>query len=276
MIIQNAYELKISRLYHYQRLNLDWLRQIIFDQKIYFSNPANFNDPWDCRPYFNIPPADDHVACERCIQWFAAVARKRTPCLDEQEHARKVLELRNNRSSFEQQIHAFSDGMVGEINRIYRVYCLSTKADSTLMWSHYTNDHQGICLEFACDNIVFGSAIQIQYSREYPLLDFAIDGQDPLGMLPLFVKSDVWSYEDEFRVIAQEVFQLPRADILRTRRNLLRYPPGSLKAVILGCMIPQSDAMELRGIMDQQFPQRVALKRAVRSPDRYSLSIVNC
>jgi hypothetical protein len=276
MIIQNAHELKISRLYHYQRLDLDWLRQVLFDQKIYFSNPANFNDPWDCRPYFNIPSADDHVACERCIQWFAAAARKRTPCLDEQEHARKVLELRNNRSSFEQQIQAFSDAMVGEINRTYRVYCLSTKADSTLMWSHYTNNHQGICLEFACDNIVFGSAIQIQYRREYPSLDFAIDGQDPLGMLPLFVKSDVWSYEDEFRVIAQEIFQMPRMDILRTRRNLLRYPPESLKAVIMGCMITQSDAMKLRGIIDQQFPQRVALKQAVRSPDRCRLSIVHC
>jgi hypothetical protein len=166
--------------------------------------------------------------------------------------------------------------MIGEINRIYRVYCLSTKPDNTLMWSHYTTNHQGICLEFACDNIVFGSAIQIQYSREYPSLDFAIDGQDPLGMLPLFVKSDVWSYEDEYRVIAQEIFQAPRADILRTRRNLLTYLPGALRAIIMGCMIPQSDATKLREIIDQQFPQRVALKQAVRSPDRYSLSIVNC
>ena len=90
------------------------------------------------------------------------------------------------------------------------------------------------------------------------------------------MKSDVWSYEDEFRVIAQEIFQLPRVDILRTRRNLLKFPPGSLKSIIMGCMIPQSDAMKLRGIIDRQFPQRVALKQAVRSPDRYSLSIVNC
>ena len=95
-------------------------------------------------------------------------------------------------------------------------------------------------------------------------------------MLPLFVKSDVWSYEDEYRVIAQEVFQLPRTDILRTRKNLTKCPPGALRAVIMGCMIPQSDAAELRRIIDQQFPQRVALKRAVRSPDRYSLSIVMC
>jgi hypothetical protein len=44
----------------------------------------------------------------------------------------------------------------------------------------------------------------------------------------------------------------------------------------MGCMIPQSDAAELRRIIDEQFPPYVALKRAVRTPDRYSLSILMC
>lgn len=276
LIIQNANELKIARLYHYQQFNTDWIRQILFDRKIHFSNPENFNDPWDCRPYFRIPSADDQQGCERCIRWFDAVARKRTLHLDEQEHSRKLLQLRNDRTSFELQIQEFSKGMAREINRIYRVYCLSTKPDNTLMWSHYSKNHRGICLEFSCNNIVFGSAIKIQYSREYPKLDFTIDGSDPLGMLPLFVKSDEWGYEDEYRVIAQEEFQWPRADVLRTRRNLLKRPAGALSAVIMGCMMSQSDAAQLREIIDQQFPPCVALKQAVRSRDRYSLSIVTC
>jgi hypothetical protein len=124
--------------------------------------------------------------------------------------------------------------------------------------------------------MIFGSAIQMQYSGEYPELDFSIDGLDPLGMLPLFIKADEWSYEDEYRVIALEVFQMPRADVPRTRRNFLKCPPGALSAVIMGCMMPQSDAAELRKIMDQRFPPCVALKRAVRSPNRYSLSIEMC
>jgi DUF2971 family protein len=276
MIIQNASDLKIARLYHYQPCNMDWMRQIILDRKIQFSNPRDFNDPWDCRPYFYIPEADDQRACERCVQWFDAAARKQAPGLDEQEHARKIIQLRNNRPSFERFIRDLSESIIEAINKIYRVYCLSTKPDSTLVWSHYSNNHQGVCLEFACNNIVFGSATQIQYSEEYPPLDFAIDAQDRLGLLPLFVKSDAWSYEDEYRVIAQEVFELPRTTILRTRKNFLKYPPGALRAIIMGCMIPQSDAAELRRIIDQQFPPHVALKRAVRTPNRYDLSILMC
>jgi hypothetical protein len=124
--------------------------------------------------------------------------------------------------------------------------------------------------------MVFGSALEVQYSDKYPSLEFAIDGKDPLGLLPLVVKSDVWRYENEYRVVAQENFQLPREDILRTRRNFLKYPPGALRAVIMGCMVCQSDVAELRKIIDQQFRPYVALKRAVRNRDDYGLSIVVC
>jgi hypothetical protein len=30
----------------------------------------------------------------------------------------------------------------------YRVYCLSEVCDSSLMWAHYADSHQGVCLEF--------------------------------------------------------------------------------------------------------------------------------
>jgi hypothetical protein len=274
MMIQHAIELNIPRLYHYQRFNADWIRQTILDRKIHLSNPKDFNDPWDCRPYFRIPSQEDPQGFERCIRWFDSAVRKQTSRLDEQEHAHKILQLRNDRSSFEHQIQDLSESIAREFTKIYRIYCLSTKPDVALMWSHHASNHQGVCLEFACDNLVFGSAIRIEYSREYPELDFAIYGQDPSGLSPLFVKSDIWSYEEEYRVIAQEIFQLPRSDILRTRKGFLKCPSGALRAVIMGCMIPESDAAELRRIIDRQFHPYVALKRAVRSPDRYSLSII--
>jgi hypothetical protein len=277
MIIQHAIELNITRLYHYQPFCSAWISQIIFDRKIHFSSPTNFNDPWDCRPYFRIPSEDDLQGFERCIEWLDAAVRQQTSNLDEQDHAQKILQLRNDRRLFERQIRDLSKSIGKALNEIYRIYCLSTKPDSTLMWSHYSRNHQGVCLEFACDNVEFGQAFEVQYSNEYPSLDFAIDAKQPIGLLPLLVKSDVWSYEDEYRVIAQEKIQGPdNTDILRTRKNFLKFPPDALKAVIMGCMISQSDATELRRIIDRQSPPHVALKRAVRSPDRYSLSVLMC
>jgi hypothetical protein len=43
----------ITRLYHYEKFCPQWLSATLSDQKIHCSNPANLNDPWDCRPSFD-------------------------------------------------------------------------------------------------------------------------------------------------------------------------------------------------------------------------------
>ena len=42
-----ASEMKVTSLYNYQTFCGDWLRQIMLDRRIHFSNPKYFNDPWD-------------------------------------------------------------------------------------------------------------------------------------------------------------------------------------------------------------------------------------
>jgi hypothetical protein len=34
------------------------------------------------------------------------------------------------------------------MDRRYRIYCLSARADSQLIWGHYADHHRGVCLEF--------------------------------------------------------------------------------------------------------------------------------
>jgi hypothetical protein len=156
-----------------------------------------------------------------------------------------------------------------------RVYCLSARFDSTLMWSHYANNHRGVCLEFRCDNEVFGPAMKVNYADDYPVFDFTSD--DPLVLL--ITKASAWSYEEEYRVVALEKFIDPAvaiAGVIRTKDDFLKLPPGALQSVIMGCMIVKSDADKLQEIIGKQFPRHVALKRAVRVPNRYSLSIETC
>src|SRR5215472_11992557 len=57
---QGAGQIGLSSLYHYQDFNLDSsddhlerLTDILKNHRIWCSNPANFNDPWDCKPYFD-------------------------------------------------------------------------------------------------------------------------------------------------------------------------------------------------------------------------------
>lgn len=56
--MQTAAHNGVQRLYHYQGSNLDYLRDTLANQRVYFSNPKNFNDPWDCNPCFQAAVED--------------------------------------------------------------------------------------------------------------------------------------------------------------------------------------------------------------------------
>jgi hypothetical protein len=69
---RTAASIGLPYLYHYQRFNLQGVRSVIVDKKLHLSRPSAFNDPWDCKPCFDIDLSDDesveaHAAYfERC------------------------------------------------------------------------------------------------------------------------------------------------------------------------------------------------------------------
>src|SRR5580658_960329 len=42
-----------ATLYHYEKFRAEWLTTTLRDRTIHCSDPANLNDPWDCRPCFD-------------------------------------------------------------------------------------------------------------------------------------------------------------------------------------------------------------------------------
>jgi hypothetical protein len=60
----------IKRLYHYERFNPEYLADALTKQRVHCSDPANLNDPWDCRPWFDDDALDDPKAVDELIKWF--------------------------------------------------------------------------------------------------------------------------------------------------------------------------------------------------------------
>jgi hypothetical protein len=49
-----AAEQGIDSLYHYDSYgDPTRFERILVEETIYCSNPNDFNDPWDCKPYYN-------------------------------------------------------------------------------------------------------------------------------------------------------------------------------------------------------------------------------
>ena len=134
----DAATLKMQRLFHYQQFKPDWLRTTLLEEKIWFSNPADFNDPWDCRPFFYIPGENEPDLKERYVEWFCA----RSADMPEEERAVKAKALREDLAYLKSVVEQFSKLMTNANREQYRIYCLSSQPDSPLMWSHYTDNHR--------------------------------------------------------------------------------------------------------------------------------------
>lgn len=255
-------------LYHWQRFNEDRLGAALASNRIYCSSPGAFNDPWDCKPHFNSDVLADPVENQRHVDWAVDVCNRKAPMLPQAVESLQQT-LLADRARASELINQISAAMAPAINERYRVYCLGPDVGNLLMWAHYAEDHKGICVEFDLRNDTLCGALKCDYLPAFPVMKLH-DNSEAASLSILLSKSDVWQYEQEYRLIAQErAVAIPGADTLMTDDSLLRLPAMALRAIVAGC---QADYDRVRGLVAQVAPQ-VTVRRAVRVPNRYELAI---
>lgn len=277
MKFKTAAVLSIDKLYHYLSFTKpERLARIFTEKTVYCSNPKDFNDPWDCRPCFNKEVLNDPKEYDRIVKWFISCNRKINSTLSEREHKQREQELKSNSSLLEFMIDEVTSGIEKAIQSQYRVFCMSSHPDSPLMWSHYGDKHQGICLEFSAHNNLFCAALQVDYMSSYPIFNL-YENDESKDLMPFITKSCMWSYEGEFRLITAELpYVFP--DVPSSQNGFVSLPNGSLKSVIIGCQMTKKDR-DIVSSLVLKSGWNVVLKEAQKIPNRYELEIktlVNC
>lgn len=94
------------------------------------------------------------------------------------------------------------------------IYSLSKTYNNEIMWSHYSNNHKGYCIEYEFDaikqlNLVrednqnhlhhFDAFVKVNYSKKTPEKSIGNEHQSFINFLSR--KSDNWKYEVEYRLI---------------------------------------------------------------------------
>ena len=86
--------------------------------------------------------------------------------------------------------------------------CLSKNWNHPLMWSHYAQNHKGMCLCLEADNEILSkvSYISQRIKRSLEEIQNLVENEDPifLDYVTLY-KAKVWSYEREYRIISPRV-----------------------------------------------------------------------
>jgi hypothetical protein len=110
----------------------------------------------------------------------------------------------------------------------WNICSFSETYDNILMWSHYSNDHKGFCVEYQYEELreyCEKALLPIRYSDKIPCGDLNIEDSHKI----LFSKAKQWQYELEWRFVGQ-----PRSS---EKYPLINVPKP--KAIYLGCKIEE-------------------------------------
>jgi hypothetical protein len=249
-----------ARLYNYQRFCPEWLSTTLREQKVRCSNPASLNDPWDCKPWYDNRSIDTPEQIDALIGWVRQFPQ---PGVSPRQQAQFESILRTNTDFRQKFIDDFSTCNQLVISH-RRLYCLTPDPCSTLMWSHYADNHRGICLEFNTSNPLFAEAMEVIYRDEYPR--WYPQNMEQIAFEMFLTKSDAWKYEEEFRIIGGLEME---KDHLNLDGEYFHLPHGALQSVIAGC---EADYDAVRNVVSDH-SAHVSVRRVVRMHNEFRLQI---
>ena len=149
------------------------------------------------------------------------------------------------------------------------IACFSQIKDSVLMFSHYADRHNGICLIFAPYKMYNLTAPDGQKHRSQfrPVYYFEklpeFDLKSEIALIAT-CKDIAWAYEREWRMFIED----GNGSVLGPGHY--EFPPESLKGVIFGAEMPLENKTEIRKITKGR--NKFSYLQAIRIPDKFGIA----
>ncbi|MBT7696315.1 MAG: DUF2971 domain-containing protein [Desulfobacterales bacterium] len=257
-----------KKIYRYQTIDAITIKSLCHDD-LYFANPADFNDPLDCKP--TVISDSDQATLSMIL---SELIKRRVA-------AETRTALRNARLQGEKaEAHAIRSGEqtarrelvniaymatdpefdVGkeeaecrllklEIQReILKQYdrglcCFSATFKNPLLWSHYADQHRGICIGYGLNRVpkpklhkvVYGGSRSVKTSLiARALLDNDQEAQLLLDQDVLLRKAPSWRYEREWRLLGERGVQQSSLELVEITFGLRC--PNALKHSLVSAL----------------------------------------
>lgn len=244
--------------------------------KLYFSTPENFNDPYDSLFYINKSyffkmikreldeHMDDYLSTQiKCrLPEVYQILQRNSMIMGNKLESRHI-------EKFFKNIDVSINGLKADMRKYPKIICFSKVCTSTLLWSHYANYHKGFSLVYDKNDLLSAKCYDddniessedcillkdIEYRKqrfdlgEYlyhyiPSTQITLSGRYEIPedkvYLPinaLIRKSPEWNYEKEVRAI------LNRNPLKKNRISYMKIKPI---AIILGASMLSKTSGEL-------------------------------
>ena len=223
------------KIYRYQRFSVTTVESLCYDT-LHFADPADFNDPLDCQPTVDADSDIDtlrHLLSELVkrrveAESVAALNKAHLKSKKVDAHAKLLGEQAAHNELVNIAYHATNPdyevreedaerclltyGIQCELLKQYHrgICCFSAVVDNPLLWSHYGDQHRGLCIGYGINRtprprlwkVVYGGSRTVATS----LIAKALPENDPeaqesLDRNVLLRKAASWRYEREWRLL---------------------------------------------------------------------------
>ena len=222
-----------NRLYKYRQFD-DLTLESIVDDRLYFADPSTFNDPLDARPSLDLDVDESDL-----MAILSTLVEQRTK--HEMGAALRIGKVRGPRAAAHIERHSRSQAeellrkvdyystdpdagdlksLLGhyiedELLRRYHngIFCLAGRATCPLMWSHYGDQHRGICIGYSVPakttvyKVKYGGSRLVEASKVAAMLGGSDVARSQVDEAVLLRKAKAWGYEREWRMIGPHGLQ---------------------------------------------------------------------
>ncbi len=221
-----------KRLYKYRSFSSQTLDQLIGDQ-LFFADPITFNDPLDAKPTLDTDlDADDlaevlrklveqriraeMMAAAKAIKYRGPKTKEHIERHSRREAQQAIEEVRYRAADSDYEMERpdqFLFGRYVEIELLRRydkgIFSLAERSDCPLMWSHYGDQHKGVCIGYSVPErtaenlhkVTYGGSRLVAASAVAKMLDGSVADCIEVDEAVLTRKAEDWRYECEWRLI---------------------------------------------------------------------------
>lgn len=205
----------------------------LVDDQLFFADPSNFNDPLDSKPTLSTDLDGDALAdiltrlveqrvsaemsaAAKTIKYHGPKTLNHIALHSRRRAEQMIAEVRYAATNPDYEVDdparfLFGQYIEDELLRRYDkgIVSLAERSDCPLMWSHYGDQHKGVCIGYSVPDsaaadlhkITYGGSRLIEASAVAAMLDGDDDARRRVDEAVLTRKAIDWRYEREWRLV---------------------------------------------------------------------------
>lgn len=248
-----------SILYKYAGIN-QYLYSMLINSELWFSNPIDFNDPYDCNIKYNL----SGINYDKVLKHLNKLNHRHQHNLSHEHIKNRAKDICNS----PQELNDLLDNLLKESINKRGISCFSQSDSKLLMWSHYADSHKGVCLTFDIqkDLDFFRNPYKVSYPDEYPIVDPFKDNERKELKVFLATKSKEWAYEEEIRIIKE-------SNYMPEFRGNIKFSPKALTEIKFGYKTSEEQMRTIKNLVAGKYPHVKLFKSRIKD-DQFGIEFL--